>query len=259
MIKKLNRREFASAFRKGLGRAFLYISHFGFNGVSDIVLEGCLHSNRWSALNEPSRARWLFNMFKNTDYYAEFSMDILKALQTEQERNDATQLFEITKEMALAGDPSTRIALKNRAFEQALNSKNDPDLGAREWLGISGIQGGLELATIYGRRLLHNPDAYISNLRSSYWQDMFSLEQINAIIEKRNEDPALKAWWEFLFNEGPFVQNAPREIIEAKSYKERFREEYPLKKSWPAPKIKNLVLVVLIWPLGETLPRKNWK
>jgi hypothetical protein len=230
MIKKLNRREFASAFRKGLGRAFLHTSHFGLKGVSDIVLKGCLHNNRWSALNEPSRARWLFNMFKNTEYYAEFSRDILKSLQTEMERNDATQLFEITKEMALAGDNSARVALKNRALEQALNSKNDPGLGAREWLEISGVRGGLELGTIYGRRLLNNPDDSISDIASYLWEDMFSQRQKNEIIKKRTEDPALTAWWEFLNNKGTFNQNAAAEPTEAKSYKERCREEYPLNK-----------------------------
>jgi len=43
-ITKLEKEEFASAVRKGLGRALMHVVNFGLDGIDDLVLDACLHN-----------------------------------------------------------------------------------------------------------------------------------------------------------------------------------------------------------------------
>jgi hypothetical protein len=81
-IKRLNRRQFADALQKGLGRAYLHVSQYGLEGVSDLVLKACLHDQAYDPQSESSKAKWLFNMFKNSPQFHEISNAILNSLRT---------------------------------------------------------------------------------------------------------------------------------------------------------------------------------
>lgn len=59
----LSRVEFASALRKGLGRAWLQVASFGLDNVVDLVLDACLRDQSYDPQCESSRAGWLFGMF----------------------------------------------------------------------------------------------------------------------------------------------------------------------------------------------------
>ncbi len=114
-VKRLGRREFASALQKGLGRAFLHASRFGLDGVADLVLEACLRNQGYDPQVESSKSPWLFAMFGTSPEYSEFKKKILGALKVEKESWKLLQLFELAREMAEHGDHGARKAIVRRA------------------------------------------------------------------------------------------------------------------------------------------------
>jgi hypothetical protein len=63
-VRRLDRTEFASALRKGQGRAMLPVIHFGLDDVKDLVLEACIHNQVYDQQIESGRGDWLFEMFR---------------------------------------------------------------------------------------------------------------------------------------------------------------------------------------------------
>ena len=104
LIAKLEKEQFASAVRKGLGRALMHVNNFGLDGIDDLVLDACLHNYCYDTQIESSRASWLFRMFDNTEYYPKFSEKILDGLRTETNQDNLGQLCVLAKEMAKHGD-----------------------------------------------------------------------------------------------------------------------------------------------------------
>ena len=102
--RRLERSEFTAALKKGLGRAARHVSAYGLDEVADLVLEACLHDQRYDAQAEPNRAGWLFTMFSDSDQYPRFQESILNHLKTETRMYDALQLLGLAKEMAAGGD-----------------------------------------------------------------------------------------------------------------------------------------------------------
>ena len=86
--------------------------------VADLVLKACLQSQAYDPQSESSKARWLFDMFKNTKQYAKFSEAILNGLKRKRETWDLQQLFELAEEMAKNGDEQAREAVRERAFKK---------------------------------------------------------------------------------------------------------------------------------------------
>jgi hypothetical protein len=224
-IKKLSREEFADSIAKGLGRAYLHVSRYGLGDVSDLVLSACLHNRSWDNQVEGSRAKWLLNMFKDTSYYRDFTRQILFDLRSEIEYWDVQQLFELGKELAMEGDNAAKEAVRERALEKASKPSNDDELGSKEWMEIGGTEAALELARVYGTRLLKNPE---DNLPiDTVLIDMYTPEIKQAMSEKSQTEPAIKEYWDHLLQNRWFepVGRGPRI-----SRRRRFRQEFPLTK-----------------------------
>ena len=103
-VHRLERSEFATALKKGLGRAARHVSLYGMDDVVDLVLDACLHDQRYDAQAEPDRVGWLFPMFAESDQYPIFQEAILKHAKMETKTWDALQLLGLAKEMAARGD-----------------------------------------------------------------------------------------------------------------------------------------------------------
>jgi hypothetical protein len=229
-IRKLDRQEFAVSLQKGLGSALLYTKCYGLTGVDDLVLNACLHDQSWDPQVEGSKAKWLFSMFSDTQYYPIFSEAIIKALKTETEYWDVQQLFELAMEIALAGNELAKVSLRERALDIASQHSNPKDLcqdslGVCEFIEVYGNQAVLELARIYGQRLLKNSNDWIPG-EMWFIDNINDSEQKRMIFENSQTDPIIKVYWDYLNKEKVFEPIKKRTVPRNKE----FRKEYPLER-----------------------------
>jgi len=226
--KNIDRNAFAVALKKGLGRAKLHIIHHGLDNVSDIVLDACLHDLSYDPQCESSRAQWLFAMFGDAKEFPLFRDSILNALAIETNTWDLQQLFELTKLIAGRGDNDAQLQLRRHALEIAQKPSDSDWLGAEELIELDGVDGFIELAKIYGQRLLDDPEDFVSD--NLIFRDDDNAETFKEILyQQAKQEPQSKAYWDYLQKRRVFEPRKPidRDAVRRQS-KIRVRQQYPL-------------------------------
>ncbi len=226
-MRPLTRDEFAAALRKGQGRAWWHVADYGLDDVADLVLEACLHNQQYDPLCESSRAPWLFEMFGNTFHYSRFRDAILSELHAENCTWYVNQVCRLAKEMAAHSDEAARQALKEYTFNRAGQSGKDDWQGTSAWIELTGVEGVIDLARIYGQRLLI--DSNDNPHRDYFWEDEIKQTYQAALSQSAQNDSAIKAYYAYLEATGTFT---PRQAVDRKAdaqeRRQRAREEYPL-------------------------------
>ena len=228
-VQRLNRAEFADALRKGQGRVMLYVREYGLEGVTDLLLEACIHNQVYDQQLESGRGKWLFAMFRNTPQFSEIRDAILQAIEIEADAKNLFQLCQLAGAIATLGDAPMHQALGRVVFRDAGDPASDETLGVEEWLDLEGVRGMLELARIYGRQLLRDPERFVViellvNERHPEFRQ--------ALSEAAKDDPEIKAYYaaalereKELFNREPIDLETDRQARH-----ERARREYPLER-----------------------------
>jgi hypothetical protein len=222
-IAQLSRNSFALAIQKGLGRALMHVLEYGLNGVDDIVLDACLHNYCYDTPIDSDRANWLFRMFANSEYYSKFSNEIIAQLRCRSEMDDLRQLCGLTREMAAHGDELAKRELRKLVFEKASIPFSDDWESRYDWVELEGAQGVLDLAKIYGQRLLLHPDDFVPD-------DLFHSEKTIAklrdLFDTTENTPELIAYEKYL--EAREAKKAARKPKSKQERRERFRQEFTL-------------------------------
>jgi len=204
---KLTKEQFADAISKGLGRAALHVKHYGLDDVADILLDACLHNKVYDTQCEDSRGNWLYAMFSHSPQYNSFRDSILSALEKETNSDDIYQLCELVKEMALDGDEFARISLKEFACESAKKPNDTNYFGAEGYLKVWGEEALLDLARIYGQRLIEDTEdcVYGGLLCDNEARDKY--EQL--LKEHSYSDPRIKVYFDYLEENSGFDASVP--------------------------------------------------
>jgi hypothetical protein len=228
-MEKLTKRKFSDALKKGLGRAFLHVSKYGLKDVADLVLNACLHNQNYDTQCEPSRARWLFRMIHDKPEYPAFQKAILRSLETGTNEADLFQLSHFAGEMAQNGDKVAKRILRKCVLNYAKNPELDGS-GTSILIEVYGNTAVLDLAKIYGKRLLKNPDMKI-------WYGFYCDKDIQKLLsDNSSSDLRIKAFWDYLIKSGDLKFQNSKELtqkqIKLNKQKRRreFRTKYPLKK-----------------------------
>jgi hypothetical protein len=226
-IQRLSRDEFADALRKGKGRAMLHDREYGLEGIADLLLEACIHNQVYDQQLESGRGEWLFAMFRNTPQFPEIRDAILQALDTDTDAKNLYQLCQLAGAIAALGDAQMHQALGRVVYRDAGDPASDEMLGVEEWLDLEGVRGMLELARIYGRQLLWDPERFVViellvNERHPEFRQ--------ALSEAAEDDPEIKAYYtaalereQELFAREPIDREAAR-----RDNHDRMRKEYQL-------------------------------
>ncbi len=219
----MDRREFASALQKGLGRAYSHVKQYGLSEVSDLVLSACLHNQAYDGQCEGNKSSWLFSMFKDTVYYQDFSNSILSSLETETDTWDLQQLFDLSKEIALDGNDYAVSCIRARALQIAEMPSVDDWLGAEQWMEIGGIEAMLELVRIYGQRLLADPEDNVP--RSEAFSDgAISQEYREVLIKYSEKEPPVNAYLKYIEKgESPFRRSSNIAIVDTSNPEESIK------------------------------------
>ena len=194
---RLSREAFAAALRRGHGRALQHVREYGLEGMADLVLEACIHSQKYDSQAEDSRAEWLLDMFHGTAEYGRFSAAILSALSSETETANLQHLCELAERMASRGDEAAHSALSARALRQA---EGEPDLwvGADELVKLDGVDAVVQLARRYGQLLIQDPEEMIPSLEGLYFglDGGVPAEAQETLQALSVSEPEIMAYWD---------------------------------------------------------------
>ena len=195
------------ALQKGLGRAVMWAKA----GLLDnnILLEGCLHDQRFDKVCEPLRAEWLWSMIQLTDNTGPFRTPILSALRSLEESTSIRQLCALAYQYASHGDDAFRSQLYE--IVKTTPIADSPWLGESEIVALDGDEAILFAAEIRGKRLQCNDEKWddikliydgveahseghlvrlLSESADSNVQFFFAAWQ-NSVAMKLNEDPKI--------------------------------------------------------------------
>jgi hypothetical protein len=224
-IKRLNSADFASALRKGQGRAKLHVIRFGLEDVKDLVLEACLRNQVYDQQLESGRGDWLFSMFRDSSHFPEFRNAILKALETETDSRNYFQLCHLAWEFADLGDGEARRIFGKNVYRMASDPNIDVWPVADWWVELEGAAGFLELARIYGKRLLADPNAVVFDLHSHFEDHPEYREMLEEYSPKA---VAINAYRKYLEGQADMQTTWERLTLEEKKQENhlRVREKY---------------------------------
>ncbi|HBG26169.1 MAG: hypothetical protein A2Y10_13485 [Planctomycetes bacterium GWF2_41_51] len=229
---KLTREQFADALAKGLGRAMLYIKHYGLDNVKDIVLEACIHNTTYDVQCEDVKAQWLYEMFKDTSHYNDFRAAILAAMKEKNEWHDAVGLCDLATEMALDGDELAKETLRAFVLNAAANEKKYFDLGIYEYIRVGGEQAVLELAKIYGQRLIDNPEDSVPETLT--FEDENRVKFAQLLQEQCCSDNRIKVYFDYANANGglelPKTKSQEERAIDWENTKNEFLSTYNAEK-----------------------------
>jgi hypothetical protein len=168
-------------------------------------------------------------MFRDTPQFPEIRDAILQALETETDAKNLYQLCQLAGAIAALGDTQMHQALGRVVYHDAGDPASDEALGVDEWLDLEGIRGMLELARIYGRQLLRDPERFVViellvNERHPEFRQ--------ALSEAAEDDPEIKVYYTVaLEREKEFFNHEPIDFeTDWQARHERARKDYPLER-----------------------------
>lgn len=236
---RLTREQFADAVSKGLGRAMMHVKRYGLGDVADILLDACIHNKIYDAQCEDRRADWLYAMFNNSPQYNDFSAAILSALKKENEWYEIVQLCDLAKEMALDGDEYAWAALKDFVLKSASVQGERDYFGVDEYIKVEGANAVLELARIYGQRLIENPEDDVLGRLSYEDEDCKAFAQL--LKEHSYSDHRIKIYFDYLDDNdelSPFdVPSEADRAMERENRKSKFLSQYNVEQIIDCAKI----------------------
>jgi hypothetical protein len=182
----LTREQFASALRKGQGRALLHVKRCGVAGFEDLVVQACTHSLVFDTQSEGTRGWWLFNLLGLAGMKDAARPKILESLREPREEtsgNDDTwtvcQRLELAALYAQEGDEESRQAIYAK-FD--LQEYPESWVGGQQVVAVDGLKGFLHVAKVIGARLLREPDL---------WEDDYILSGISEELGRETVMAAL--------------------------------------------------------------------
>lgn len=238
---KLTKEQFANAISKGLGRAMMHVKRYGLEDIADTLLDACIHNKIYDAQCEARRTDWLYAMFNNSPQYNDFRDAILSALKKESGWREISQLCDLAKEMALDGDEYARAAIKDFALKSAAVQEETDYFGIDEYIKIDGADVVLELARIYGQRLIENSEEEVLGRLSYEDEECKAFKQL--LQEHSYTDSRIKIYFDYLVdNDGidPFVvpSETDREM-ESENRKREFLSQYNVERIIDCVKIED--------------------
>ena len=184
------------ALRKGLGRAMQWA--IGRSLDDEPLLAACLEDQRHDMQVEGSRGDWLWGMISAVDAAGRFRVSILHALYELADEGDASQLCELARFYAEAGDETFR----GRLYE-IVEGKPFPEsgwLGEEEIVRLDGEAGFLFAVRVRGERLAGRAWEWDDDGLFRDAGERFGEERVIELMEC-STNPAIQTYWEGWQNE----------------------------------------------------------
>lgn len=174
--------EFEDAFRKGLGRAYIYVKKHGDTApeIKKLLERGCIEDFAYDRQCEGCRSDWVYKLIQQTSnpqHYEEYVLNYFKK-DTDDSWNPENA-FGILKSFAMDGSEQARIVLYEFYAHQLGYKWNESWIGGYHIIELDGIKGFLFAAKQVGHKLIVVED---------FWEDEALLVEV---MEKFKEDEVL--------------------------------------------------------------------
>lgn len=152
MPRKLGRKEFRDALRKGLGRAVLHARAFGLRNMESEINSAMNRRLPYDAQCEQGRGRFLWTVIQAAKAEANFRDSVARKLSTGLKRDHyvTVQLCELAGRYAVWGDAGIKEALYD-LFDRSLAT--DSVLAEEEIVEADGLAGFERMARMIGRHI----------------------------------------------------------------------------------------------------------
>lgn len=172
--------DFQDAFRRGLGRAVLFLLTHDAQPYQETILHGCTTFIGYDAQAEPSRASYLFDIIQATDEPEWYAPRISDMLLSGEEIDAPWQIYELAGLLAKQGDALARQALYTAfARDAARHEVSNADV----LIQLDGLEGYLFVV----RQLLKNPLPDDDR----WWESSF-LDKLEEILGKEEAQAGLE-------------------------------------------------------------------
>jgi len=140
----------------------MHVLAFGMDGLEDLILSACLENQAYDGQCEGNRARWMYEMIRNTPVCARVSEFIVEFMQGNEIDRDSEQVCTIAALMGRDGDVRAASAVRDYVWAQELD---DGFLtGASAVISLDGIPAVVEVARRLGHYLQEHPGEYFDSL-----------------------------------------------------------------------------------------------
>ncbi|MBG8556134.1 hypothetical protein [Hymenobacter guriensis] len=174
------KKSFIHSVRRGTGRADLIAEANPEIDFSADIIDAALKNYAYDGQAEPSRAHYLYQLYRLSSQQKRIRRAVLNALA--QEREDTwtlTQLYELALRFAQDGDQGARRAMYRRFLRNPIHGSDW--VGADEIMELDGWEGLKYIARTFGQALAKNPAG---------WQDD------DLIRSFQQQHPAINVWQE---------------------------------------------------------------
>lgn len=227
----LSRARFEEALRDGRGAALAHTLAYGLDGLSDLVLNACLVNQAYDPQCEGGRAPWLYEMFRGSPVYPEFSAAIQAALRDIRDEYSLEQMCDLAGLMAVDGDTAAAVALREFVWAQDAS----PDTDQYGWCAIAALDGLpaiVELARRAGRILRADPEAFPDSLtdlteRTGLYNE--ALQELQGLAVSEADIAVYLAYEQKRVAEDDARVSASEE--ENATRREQYREQ--IRRDWP--------------------------
>lgn len=132
---------------KGMGRAVLYLLSQDLSQYREMILDCCLHHYAYDRQLEDARADYLHPLIKQSGEEDFYRTEILNALPTTEDCNDAEQLLDFAVIFARDGDERAKEAI----YEKLRRGVSEQDMpGADQAVALDGADGLVRVLDVVG-------------------------------------------------------------------------------------------------------------
>lgn len=229
---KTIKQTFRSSIRRGTGEAYLVIQNNPTIDFSADIIKASLTNYAYDGQSENSRALYLSELIALSKQRKKIRKAVLQGLATEQ--NDTwslTQLFDLAKIFAQAGDIEARQAIYDRFLNNPIEGSDW--VGYSEILELDGIKGLIFIADKFGKYIEQNPDDWQDDMVVDHFQR--ENPKINAFAELEKvskENRFIKIYLDNIKRTEENKKNHVREKVEYKNIIEEVLHCKPYIRLW---------------------------
>lgn len=164
------KKRFFDSLKRGTGEAYLIAKENPTVDFSSYIIKGVLRNYAYDGQSEPSRAKYVYDLYSLSDKKDKIRNAIINGLATEQKDTwSLTHLFDLAKLFAQQGDEEMRQAIYDRFCNNPIEGSDW--VGYAEILELDGLQGLIHIAEKFGKSIKQDPDNWQDNMIINDFQE----------------------------------------------------------------------------------------
>ncbi len=188
----LDRDQFRTALKKGLGRALLHVREYGDAELGEDILDACLHNHAYDPQVEGNRVKWLLSILNLTPNKEFYRRRIIESLEPAEAYWDMDQLFDFSLVFAEQGYEPARRELYRKFDRQQFK---ETWLGGAQIVALDGMAGLFHVLRVRGQSMAGNPEDCEDDLFLRMVGETLGEEKVRAALtEQTQTNPDIRTY-----------------------------------------------------------------